>query len=63
MQAAGRAAQEFGAEIMIVKKTSAEYAHVLDSPPCPSVMVNNRFIAKNDIVTYEALAEAITDKS
>jgi hypothetical protein len=34
-----------------------------DPPPCPSVMVNNRFIAKNDTITYEALKTAILSDS
>ncbi len=47
------------AEINIIKKTSPEYAAEKNPPPCPSVMVNNRFIAKNDTVTFEALKSAI----
>ena len=59
MQAAGQAEKEFGAEIKIVKKTSPEYAQEKDPPPCPSVMVNRRIIAKNDVITYQALKTAI----
>ncbi len=59
MQAAGQAEKELGVEIKIIKKTSPEYAQEKDQPPCPSVMVNNTFIAKNDTVTYEALKAAI----
>jgi len=58
-EAAGRAEKELGAQIVIVKKTSPEYAKEKDPPPCPSVMVNGRLIAKNDIVSYEALKDAI----
>jgi hypothetical protein len=43
----------------VIKKTSPEYAAEKDPPPCPSVKVNNTFIAKNDTVTYEALKAAI----
>jgi hypothetical protein len=63
MNAAGRAAQEFSAEVMMIKNTSKEYAQEKDPPPCPSVMVNDRFIAKNDTVTYEALKTAILSDS
>jgi hypothetical protein len=59
MAAAGQAAKELGAEIKVIKKTSPEYAAEKDPPPCPSVMLNNTFIAKNDTVTYEALKTAI----
>jgi len=59
MDAVGRAEKEFGAEIRVIKKTSKEYATEKDPPPCPSVMVNGRFIAKNEMVTYEALKAAI----
>ncbi len=59
MDAAGHAAKEFGAEIRVIKKTSSEYAQEKDPPPCPSVLVNGRFIAKNDIIAYEALKTAL----
>ncbi len=52
-----------GAEIKIIKKTSPEYAADKTSAPCPSVMVNNRFIAKNDTVAFEALKSAILSDS
>ncbi len=63
MVAAGQAAKEFGAGIKVIKKTSPEYAAEKNPPPCPSAMVNGRFIAKNDTVTYEALTAAILDDS
>jgi hypothetical protein len=62
MHAAGQAEKEFGAEIRIIKKSSPEYASEKDPPPCPSVMVNGRFLAKNDTVTYEALKAAIANE-
>jgi len=62
-EAAGRAEKELGAQIVIVKKTSPEYAKEKDPPPCPSVMVNGRLIAKNDIVSYEALKDALVSDS
>lgn len=63
MEAAGQAEKEFGAEIVVIKKTSKEYSQEKDAPPCPSVAVNNRFIAKNDTVKYEALRTAILSDS
>lgn len=63
MDAARRAEDEFSAEIKVIKKTSKEYGMEKDPPPCPSVMVNNRFIAKNDTITYEALKTAIISDS
>jgi len=59
MEAAGRAAKEFDAEIAVVKKTSKEYAQEKDPLPCPSVVLNGRVIAKNDIIAYEALKTAL----
>jgi hypothetical protein len=55
MDAAGRAAKEFGAEIEVIKKNSPEYTSEKDPPPCPSVAVNGRFIAKNNTITYNEL--------
>lgn len=59
MEAAGRAEKELGAVIKVIKKTSPEYSAEKDPPPCPSVIVNAIFIAKNDTVTYDALKAAI----
>lgn len=63
MAAAREAEKEFGAEIRIIKKTSQEYSQEKDPPPCPSVMVNDRFIARNDTITYEALRTALISDS
>ena len=63
MDAAGRAEKELGAEITVIKKTSQEYAQETDPPPCPSVMVNGRFIAKNDTVTFDAIKAAMLSNS
>jgi hypothetical protein len=59
LDAARRAAQEFGAEIRTVKKTSAEYAAENDAPPCPSVMVDGTFIVRDGTAGYEQLAAAL----
>jgi len=63
MDAARRAEKEFGAEIVVIRKTSADYSQEKDPPPCPSVMVDGSFIAKNDTVTYDALKTAILSDS
>ena len=63
MDAARVAEQELGAEIRTIKKTSQEYAREKDPPPCPSVMVDEKFIVKNDTVTIEVLKTAITNSS
>jgi len=62
-EAAGRAEKELGAHIVIVKKTSPEYVREINPPPCPSVMLNGKFVARNDIVSYEALKDAILSDS
>lgn len=58
-EAAGRAEKELGAEIEVIKKTSKEYRMETDPPPCPSVMVNGKFIAKKANVEFEAIRIAI----
>jgi hypothetical protein len=63
MEAAGRAEMELGAEIKVIKKTSNEYRMEKDPPPCPSVIVNGKFIAKNDSVKFDALKTAIEKAS
>jgi hypothetical protein len=30
-----------------------------DKPPCPSVMINERFISKGDLVTFDQMQKAI----
>lgn len=59
MAAAREAEKEFGAEIRIIRKTSPEYSQEKDPPPCPSVVVDGKFIARNDTVSYEALKSAM----
>jgi hypothetical protein len=44
---------------VVIKKTSPEYAAPQDKPPCPSVAVDGKFIAGNDMVTLEQLETAI----
>lgn len=59
MDAARGAEKEFGAQIVVIKKTSKEYSQEKDPPPCPSVMVNGRILARNETITYQALKTAI----
>lgn len=63
MDAARVAEKEFGAEVVVIKKTSKEYSQEKDPPLCPSIAVNNRFIVKNDTAKYEALRTAILSDS
>jgi len=59
MEAARGAEKEFGAEIVVIKKTSKEYSQMKDPMPCPSVVVNGRVITRNDTITLRALKAAI----
>ncbi len=47
----------------MIKKPSPEYAREKNPPPCPSVAVNGRLIAKNNIVTFEALKATLLSES
>ena len=58
--AARRAAQEFGAKIRTIKKTSPEYAAEKDPPPCPSVTVDGKFIVRDGVADIEQLRAALT---
>lgn len=59
MDTARRAEKELGAEIVVIRKTSKEYGIEKDPPPCPTVLVNGRTIARKDDITYETLKTAI----
>jgi hypothetical protein len=59
MEAARGAEKEFGAEIVVIKKTSKEYDQMKDPLPCPSVVLNGRIIARNDTVSQQGLKTAI----
>jgi hypothetical protein len=63
MDAAREAEKEFGAQLIVIKKTSPEYAEEKDPLPCPSVVVNGRSIARNDIITYASLKTALLSDS
>lgn len=59
MQAARRAEQELGAEIIVIKKTSKEYAAEKNPPPAPSVVVDGKLVVADGTVTYEELEDAL----
>jgi hypothetical protein len=58
MDAAGRAEQELGVAVEVVKKGSPGYALEGDPPPCPSVMVNGELVAEG-AVAYEVLRDEL----
>lgn len=58
-ETARRAAEKYNARIEVVKKSSKEYSSLKEPLPCPSVAVNGRLIARNDMVAEEALREAL----
>lgn len=53
------AEKEFSAEVIIVSKTSSTYLSESNPPPCPSVAVNDLFIVKDGVVSYENLKTAL----
>jgi hypothetical protein len=59
MEVAWGAEKEFGAEIVVIKKTSQEHSQMKDPMPCPSVVVNGRVVTRNHMVTQRALKAAI----
>jgi hypothetical protein len=63
MGAARWAEKEFGAEIVLIEKTSQEYGQIGDPLPCPSVVANGRIIARNDMVRQQAFKTAIMSDS
>ncbi|MBI5634530.1 MAG: hypothetical protein HZA15_13755 [Nitrospirae bacterium] len=50
---------ECGADVVLVSKTSPEYQAESSPPPCPSVAVNNIYIVKDGVITFEDLRAAI----
>lgn len=59
MESARRAEKELGAEIVVIKKTSKEYGLEKDAPPCPSVKIDDCFIVKKGLITYDQLKAAV----
>ena len=61
-QAARKAKENLGVELVVIKKGSDEYFMESAPPPCPSVAVDERFIVKDGTVDYEQLeAEILKD--
>ena len=60
VEAASLAEKTLGAKLVIIKKTSSEYASEKNPPPCPSVTVNAALIVENGTVTFDQLKEAIS---
>lgn len=60
MAAARGAAQEFGADLVVIKKTSKEYAALGDQPPCPSIALNSAFLVKDGVMTQAELKAALS---
>jgi hypothetical protein len=59
LESARRTEKELGAEVVVIKKTSKEYGLETDAPPCPSVKVNDSFIVRRGLITYEQLKAAL----
>jgi hypothetical protein len=55
---ASRAEAELGVEIVVVKKSSADYRPDVD-PPCPSVKAGDRVLVRDGTVTFEQLQAAL----
>jgi hypothetical protein len=43
----------------VIKKTSKEYATEMDAPPCPSIKVNDSFLVKKGLISYDQLKAAL----
>ena len=62
MQAALKAINNLGVELVIIKNGSDEYLMEGNPPQCPSVAVDNRLIIENGTIEYEQLrAEILKD--
>jgi hypothetical protein len=62
MQAAERLRDELGLDLVVIKKTSEEYAKTKEQPPCPSVAVDDRYVVQNGTIGYDELkAEVLKD--
>ncbi len=59
MQAAERLRDEIGLDLVVIKKTSEEYASSKDQPPCPSVAVGDRFVVKDGTIGYDELKNEV----
>ena len=59
MESARRAEKELGAEVVVIMKTSKEYGLETDAPPCPSIKVNDTFVVRRGLITYDQLRAAL----
>jgi hypothetical protein len=59
LESARRAERELCAEVVVIMKTSKEYGLEADAPPCPSVKVNNSFVVRRGLITYEQIKAAL----
>lgn len=59
MDSARRAERELGAHVIVISKSSKEYAAEKDAPPCPSVKVDHGFLVKRGLIAYEQLKAAL----
>lgn len=46
-------------DLVVIKKTSAEYAAEKNPPPCPSVAVDDRFVVTDGVASLEQMREAL----
>jgi hypothetical protein len=45
--------------VVVISRTSKEYALEKDAPPCPSIKVDDTFIVKKGMIAYEQLKAAL----
>jgi hypothetical protein len=55
IQAADKAREMLGVDLVVIKKGSDEYYAESYPPPCPSVAIGNRFLVEDGTVDYEQL--------
>ena len=60
MESARMAETELGAKVVVVSKSSSEYAAMKNAPPCPSVELNGALLAENGTVTFDQIKAALT---
>jgi hypothetical protein len=46
----------------VIVKASEEYSRETEPPPCPSVKVNDRFLVKKGVITYDQLKAGLFDE-
>ena len=61
VEAAQKAGDALGAEVVVIKKGSDEYYAERKPPQCPSVAVNGDLIVEDGTIEYERLAEILKD--